>query len=331
MTPTDLAASAAIGLSVMAMMACIVTIPVVFQKGASIQSELYDDMSEFKVITDGAWSEIMVVRDGVVKPRSARQADHCHCYDQNPCPPGPPGPLGDHGLEGDQGPDGKKGETGPAGTVPPWFSCRPILHALSALPDPKVLQDPLENPATGARKALQEAKDPMANLAQLERQAKPAHPAHRDPLANPARRDHQEAMRRKERKAHQASQARKEHPDRPDQQAKRAQRPKLVQLDPPDLRAHPVKEENQETKDPPDHPVPRARPERTPTTALVRNVRPRLPPRRPRKPKAKMVEFRKPNTKADIKKKKRQAPQMSEDFANKSLFIRFENFWCTHY
>lgn len=82
MTPTDLAASAAIGLSVMAMMACIVTIPVVFQKGASIQNELYDEMSEFKTITDGAWSEIMVARSGILKPRQARQSEHCHCYDR---------------------------------------------------------------------------------------------------------------------------------------------------------------------------------------------------------------------------------------------------------
>lgn len=84
MTPTDFAASSAIGLSVMAMMACIVTLPMVYQRGASIQVELYDDMSEFKVITDGAWDDVMAMR-GVPSLRKGRQANdygHCHCYDR---------------------------------------------------------------------------------------------------------------------------------------------------------------------------------------------------------------------------------------------------------
>jgi hypothetical protein len=121
MTPTDFAASAAIGLSVMAMMACIVTVPLLFQKGASIQDELYDDMSEFKTITDGAWSEIMVARVGIVQPRKARQSERCRCYNENSCPPGPAGFRGEPGLDGEGGADGKRGPPGPPGSAPPWY------------------------------------------------------------------------------------------------------------------------------------------------------------------------------------------------------------------
>lgn len=86
MTPTDLVSSTAICISVLAALACIVTVPVVFRKGASIQSELYDQMGQFKAITDGTWSNIMTLRTDVLggHSRKTRQDNfgHCHCYDR---------------------------------------------------------------------------------------------------------------------------------------------------------------------------------------------------------------------------------------------------------
>lgn len=49
MTPTDIVATTAIGFSVMAMTACIIVTPLVFRKGAVIQSELSEFMFAFKV------------------------------------------------------------------------------------------------------------------------------------------------------------------------------------------------------------------------------------------------------------------------------------------
>lgn len=81
MTPTDIAASAAIGLSTIAMLACVVAIPTIFKIGYDIQNELHEDMSEFRTLSDEAWTNMMA------KPRKARTTPpvdngHCHCYDR---------------------------------------------------------------------------------------------------------------------------------------------------------------------------------------------------------------------------------------------------------
>jgi len=59
MTPTDFAASSAIGLGVISMLACIISVPVIFNKGYDIQAELHSEMDEFKTLTDKAWGQMM--------------------------------------------------------------------------------------------------------------------------------------------------------------------------------------------------------------------------------------------------------------------------------
>lgn len=81
MTTTDIIASSAIGLSAIAMLACVITIPVVFQKGTDIQNELHGEMDEFKTMTDTAWGHLMRKQQPT---RKVKREDfgHCHCYDR---------------------------------------------------------------------------------------------------------------------------------------------------------------------------------------------------------------------------------------------------------
>lgn len=83
MTTTDLLASAAITLSLTATLACLIAMPVLFQKGSDLRFELTEGMDEFKVITDESWEKMMYVRNSKqIKSRPARQIGHCHCYDR---------------------------------------------------------------------------------------------------------------------------------------------------------------------------------------------------------------------------------------------------------
>lgn len=85
MTMTDMLASAAITLSITATMACIIAVPVLFQKGSDLRSNLMEGMTEFKVMTEDTWARMMHVRTTKsIKPRQTRQteAGHCHCYDR---------------------------------------------------------------------------------------------------------------------------------------------------------------------------------------------------------------------------------------------------------
>lgn len=83
MTTTDMLASAAITMSITATLACLIAVPVLFQKGADLRYDLSEGMTEFKVMTEDTWSRILNVRNARgVKARPARQIGHCHCYDR---------------------------------------------------------------------------------------------------------------------------------------------------------------------------------------------------------------------------------------------------------
>lgn len=82
MTTTDIMASAAITMAITAMLASIIAIPVLFQKGADLRYQLTEGMSEFRVMTDDTWARMMSMRTVKgIKARPARQStERCKCY-----------------------------------------------------------------------------------------------------------------------------------------------------------------------------------------------------------------------------------------------------------
>lgn len=133
MTPTDLVASAAITISIAAMLGCLTIVPIIYQKGSSIQAELETGMDEFKLIADEAWAEIRITKGNRPTIRKARADGICQCNDRNTCPPGPAGPPGEPGAEGEPGNPGKPGTKGKPGvggrphapTTEPCRKCPP--------------------------------------------------------------------------------------------------------------------------------------------------------------------------------------------------------------
>jgi len=257
----------------------------VFQKGVSIQNELYDDMSEFRTIADGTWGDIMTIRTGSPKLRSGRQADsgHCKCYEENKCPPGPIGRPGELGLDGEPGADGKRGPPGPPGTTPGWYhpptpgACKPCP------PGPKGPNGEKGKGGEPGNKGVPGSKGPDGKPGTPGPAGPPGQMDHPDQTANPARRDHPEPMRRKARRDQQESQETREHQDQrvpmetKDQAANQVPRD---QLDHPD---HPVKEEKPATRDLKEKVESQERTVRMPTIAPVQNETPKL--RRQRQPR----------------------------------------------
>lgn len=83
MTTTDVLGSAAITMSLTAALACLISVPLLFQKGADLHFEMSEGMNEFKEMTDDAWHRLIHLKNGqTVKGRAPRQLyGHCHCYD----------------------------------------------------------------------------------------------------------------------------------------------------------------------------------------------------------------------------------------------------------
>lgn len=84
MTTTDVISSAAITLSFTAALACLFSMPLLFQKGSSMKYDLGQGMEEFRAMTEDTWLRMMAARKGSNIPfRQKRQeAPHCHCYDR---------------------------------------------------------------------------------------------------------------------------------------------------------------------------------------------------------------------------------------------------------
>lgn len=73
-----LAGGAAIVFSVGAMLACLISVPAVYNRVSSIQLQLKTDMDEFQILTQDVWKEIVVTRN-VFPARKARQAGNPNC------------------------------------------------------------------------------------------------------------------------------------------------------------------------------------------------------------------------------------------------------------
>uniref|UniRef100_A0A5S6Q6Y9 Col_cuticle_N domain-containing protein n=1 Tax=Trichuris muris TaxID=70415 RepID=A0A5S6Q6Y9_TRIMR len=148
-TQADYAATFAITLSILAILATLVTLPVIFHRGANLQSNMEREMSSFRVLSEEAMVKAIELNHYSVKSRKARQVDAglCECHDENTCPRGPPGPPGAPGKAGDPGKRGAKGETGKPGVVPdigarPPESCRVCMPGEKGIPGQRGMRGP---------------------------------------------------------------------------------------------------------------------------------------------------------------------------------------------
>jgi len=146
---------------------------------------------------------------------------------------------------------------------------------------------PQANLAKLARKVSLAAKETTANLALLVPLARPAHLDHLALQAKLAKRAHLAPMPNLEPKDHQVHPVPKEHQEHQALLETKALLPKMVHLAQPDHQVHLAQAASLETKDQLDLPVCPAHLVWMPTIVLAHVARPRMPRRRPRKPKRK--------------------------------------------
>lgn len=86
-TKTDVLASAAVTLSVVATLSCIIMVPVLFQKGATLRDGLSVKMGKFREMTDETWTSMMHIRNkNGLDTRATRQAGGgCACAESKCC------------------------------------------------------------------------------------------------------------------------------------------------------------------------------------------------------------------------------------------------------
>ena len=109
------------GVSIVAILACLCYVPVLYTRLSAITAELHEDMDEFRSLSNSVHGHIQELA-GPATGRGRRQApaagSNCQCEAQSRCPAGPagkPGSAGEPGLAGQPGPPGEKGEAG----IPP--------------------------------------------------------------------------------------------------------------------------------------------------------------------------------------------------------------------
>ena len=70
---TGIAAGAAVLLSVGALLACMIALPMTFNKVQNIRADLRSGMDTFDILYQDAWKEMVAVRTAVPRSRQARQ------------------------------------------------------------------------------------------------------------------------------------------------------------------------------------------------------------------------------------------------------------------
>uniref|UniRef100_A0A915JB94 Nematode cuticle collagen N-terminal domain-containing protein n=1 Tax=Romanomermis culicivorax TaxID=13658 RepID=A0A915JB94_ROMCU len=117
-----LAAAGALLLSFCTVFACFLFGPVIVQQANIIRAEIENDMSEFNILADSAWGDLMNLKrlsgvSTVSKPRHARNVA-CACNERNSCPAGAKGAPGEAGADGAPGEPGQPGAVGLPGNFP---------------------------------------------------------------------------------------------------------------------------------------------------------------------------------------------------------------------
>ncbi|RCN34762.1 nematode cuticle collagen domain protein [Ancylostoma caninum] len=118
--------------SLLALGACVIVIPSLYNEIIDVHNQVIDTVAVFRVETDSAWADMMDVQVTVAPPskpranpfnsvfRQKRQdfsslPSYCHCEPLRlTCPPGPPGPPG---MPGPNGMPGPRGNPGPDSTT----------------------------------------------------------------------------------------------------------------------------------------------------------------------------------------------------------------------
>uniref|UniRef100_A0A1I7SG67 Col_cuticle_N domain-containing protein n=1 Tax=Bursaphelenchus xylophilus TaxID=6326 RepID=A0A1I7SG67_BURXY len=105
--------------------ATILAVGYIYNDINSLHSEIMEDLTDFKIMVDDAWTGMLNVPEG--KPANLnswlRQIGHrekraaqCECQNRNNrCPPGPIGAPGQKGKAGEPGPRGDNGRPGAPG------------------------------------------------------------------------------------------------------------------------------------------------------------------------------------------------------------------------